>query len=257
MEWKGSTAFITGASRGIGAAVARAAAAEGARVGLIARSKADLDDVLAACGGAGAIAVADVGERAQAEEAVAALTRELGPPDLLVNNAGLGAYGRFDETDPDIAARLVRVNYLGALYATAAALPSMIERRRGHIVNVASIAGRVPAPFESVYSGSKFALAGWSDALDIELAPKGITVTLVNPGPVETDFFAARGAPYERSSPKPVTAEAVAAAIVAAVRKGRHEVYIPRWLRFPAAMKGVLPGSVRKGTARNFRRDLA
>ncbi len=256
MEWEGSITVITGASRGIGRAIAEAAAARGARVGLIARSKDELDQVLADAGGDGAVAVADAAERDQVEAAVDAIARELGPVDILVNNAGFGAYGTVWETDPSVYERLIRVNYLGTVYATKAVLPSMLERRRGHIVTIASIAGRIGAPFEAGYSASKFAVAGFTEALSLEVAHLGIGVSMVDPGPVDTAFFDARGVPYQRTKPKPVTPEAVAADVIAAVEKGRGETFIPRWLRFPHALKAVAPRLFRLGTLRDFRKEL-
>lgn len=256
MRWNGSVALITGASRGIGEAVARAAVARGARVGLIARSKDDLERVLAGCGGKGAIAVADAAERTEVEGAIAALERELGPADILVNNAGIGAYGFLWDTELDTHERMIRVNYLGLVYATRAVLPGMIARGRGHIVNISSIAGRLGAPLEAGYSATKFAVSGLSEALALELAPRGVRVSTVNPGPVETHFFEARGAPYKRSFPRPVSAERVAGAVIKAVEKNLPEQYVPRWLRFPVILKAIAPPLYRKGTARDFRNDL-
>ena len=130
-----------------------------------------------------AVAVADVAERDQVDAAVAKLTGTLGPVDILVNNAGIGAYASMLDEDPGTYERLMRVNYLGTVYPTLAVLRSMAQRRHGHIVNVASIAGKLGAPFEAAYSGSKFAVVGLSEALAAEVHPFGISVSLVNPGP--------------------------------------------------------------------------
>ena len=160
MRWDGAVAVVTGGSRGIGREVALRAARKGARVGLIARNGADLEAVLAEIGGRGAVATADVADRQATEQALAQLAAELGPVDILVNNAGIGAWGRVVDTPVEEFERLIQVNYLSAVYATKAVLASMIERRRGHIVNLASIAGRIGAPLEAAYSGSKFAMVG-------------------------------------------------------------------------------------------------
>jgi len=256
MQWKGSVVAITGASRGIGRALAVAAAAKGARLGLIARSKEELDDTLAAAGSHGVVAEADVGERAQIDEALGSIARALGPIDILVNNAGIGSYGRVSDNDVELFERVMRVNYLGSLYAIKAVLPTMLERGHGHIVNVSSIAGRIGAPFEGAYSASKFALDGLSETLGFELAGKGIGVSVIYPGPVATDFFEARGTPFQRKRPKPVSAEVVAGTIIAAVENGRSETLIPRWLRFPVLIKAMIPRAFRKGTLRDFRREL-
>jgi len=256
MEWSGSVAVITGASRGIGAAVARAAAGRGARLGLIARSEGELSAVLDTCGGSGTCVVADVADRAQITDAIDAIERELGSVDVLVNNAGIGAYGRFDEADLELLERMMRVNYLGTVYATKAVLPGMLARGRGHIVNLASIAGRVGAPLEAGYSASKFAVVGLSEALGFELHGKGIGVSLVDPGPVRTDFFDARGAPYTRPRPKPVAAESVAELVMRAVAQGKAEQFIPRWLRVAWMIRVLMPGAYRRGTLREFKGEL-
>ena len=256
MRWDSSVAVITGASRGIGRAVALEAAKRGAQLGLISRSKDELDAVLADVGGSGVVSVADVARREDVERAIAEIEGALGRIDILVNNAGIGAYGAFADTDVDVFEKIMRVNYLGTIYAMKAVLPGMIARGKGHIVNVASIAGRIGAPFESAYSASKFAVAGMSEAAAIELGAKGIGVSIVNPGPVATEFFEARGHPYARSTPKPVSAERVARDVIAVVEKNKLEVYIPRWLG-PAVVSRVLaPPLYRSGTTRAFRKEL-
>jgi short-subunit dehydrogenase len=257
VDWGGSTAIITGASRGIGRATAIAAAAKGARVGLIARDEADLRAVLAAAGGNGACAVADVSDREQLEAAIRRLEAELGPPDILVANAGIGAYGAFADLTAEEADRVVAVNVLGTVHAIRAVVPGMIQRRRGHIVTMGSIAGRIGSPFEAIYAASKFAAVGLTEALVVELEPYGIGVSMVQPGPVATDFGAARGHPYDRKRPKAAPAEDVAAAVITAVERSRHEQYVPAMLRPAVAIRHLLPRFFRWGTRRSFPRELA
>ena len=269
-------AVVTGASRGIGASVARLASARGASVGLIARSADELEALVVELGGRGepggpggpdgpgvsggprvAAAVADVGERAQLEAALDELAAKLGPVDVLVNNAGIGAYGPFAEVDVAEVERLMRVNYLGTVYGTRHVLPGMIERRRGHIVTIGSIAGRLGAPFEAAYSASKFAQVGLTEALAIELSAFGIGVSMVNPGPVATHFFDARGHAYARRVPRPVPPERVARAVIAVVEGKRLERIVPRWLGQALVTRHVAPRLYGSGTRRSFRRELA
>jgi len=257
MQWTGATAVITGASRGIGRAVALAAAAEGARVGLIARSEADLAAVLAEAGGDGAIAVADVADPEELRGALASLASELGPVDILVANAGIGAYGAFADLTAEELDRIVRVNVLGTAHAIRAVVPGMIERRRGHIVTMGSIAGRIGSPFEAIYSATKFAGVGLTEALVVELEPFGIGVSMVNPGPVATAFGEARGHPYDRKSPKPVPPEQVATAVIKAVEGDRHEQYVPSAFRPAVVIRHLVPPFFRWGTRRSFTRELA
>ena len=256
MRWEGSVAVITGASRGIGREVTLAAARRGARVGLIARSEGELESVLAQAGGKGAIATADVGDRHEIETALASLERELGPIDILVNNAGAGSWSAVADTDVEVYERLMRLNFLGTVYATKTVLPSMLARGRGHIVNIGSIAGRIGAPFEAAYSASKFAVSGFTECLAVEVHSRGVGVSMVNPGPVQTDFFDARGVPYARTTPKPVPASDVAAAVIAAVDKDRLEQFVPGYLRAANTARHMMPGVYRWGTAKAFKDEL-
>lgn len=255
-RWADAVVLITGGSRGIGKAVALAAARRGAKVGLIARSADELERVLAEAGGAGAFAVADVTDRDSVTAAVDAVVRSLGPIDILVNNAGAGAYSSFLSTDVDVFERLMRLNYFGTVYVTKSVLPAMVERRRGHIVNISSVAGRIGTPFESAYSASKFAVTALTEALDVEVRPLGVKVSMVNPGPVETDFFDARGVPYARKSPKPVSAERVAKAVLAAVDKDRLEQLVPGMLHGAVVARHLFPPMFRWGTARAFKDEV-
>ena len=257
MRWGGATAVITGASRGIGAAVARAAAAEGATVGLIARDQADLDAVLASCGGKGAVAVADVADPDALAVALGQLEARIGPTDILVANAGIGQYGAFADITADEIERIVRVNVLGTAHAIRLVVPGMIERRRGHIVTLGSIAGRLGSPFESVYSATKFAGVGLTEALVVELEPYGIGVSMVNPGPVATQFGEARGHPYDRKRPKAVPAEQVATAVMKAVEGDRHEQYVPPSFRGAVIARHTIPALFRFGSKRSFTKELA
>ena len=257
MQWGGATAFITGASRGIGAAVAQAAAAEGARVGLIARDEADLESVLASCGGKGAIATADVADPDALTVALGELEAQIGPPDILVANAGIGQYGAFADITAEEMERVIRVNVLGIAHAIRLVVPGMIERRRGHILTLGSIAGRLGSPFEAVYSASKFANVGLTEALVVELEPYGIGVSMVNPGPVATHFGEARGHPYDRKRPKAVPAEQVADAVIAAVKGDKHEQYVPKSFRGAVVARHTLPPLFRWGSARSFTQELA
>lgn len=250
-----AVSVVTGASRGIGEATAEALHREGSAVGLVARSCDDLErvaDRLRRAGGAPVLtAVADVADRAAVTESMARLEKDFGRIDVLVNNAGVGAYASVFDEDPDAYERLVRVNYLGTVHPTLAVLAGMAERHQGHIVNVASVAGLLGAPFEAAYSASKFAVVGFTESLTAEVAPLGIEVSLVNPGPVRTHFTEARGVPFQRAVPRPLDPTVVARAVVAAVRGRRFEQVLPRWLRTGVAVRALAPGLYRKGLVRD------
>lgn len=254
-----SAVVVTGGSRGIGLEAARRFAAAGHSVGLIARDRHAVESAAASIDGTAFAASADVADADALAAAIAAIEAELGPTGVLVNNAGIGAWGAVVETDPDVFRRTIDVNYLGAVHATAAVLPGMLERGRGRIVNVGSIAGRIGAPFEAAYSASKFALTGYTEALAVELDGTGVSVSLVSPGPVDTEFFDRRGHAYGDRRPRPVDPGQVAHLIVKAADGVAAERFAPRWLRFAHAAKVVVPVASRIGTRRMFadeRRDL-
>ena len=184
---EGKVALVTGASRGIGAAVARALAAQGARLGLASRSGDDL-------GIDGAVAQpCDVRKPDELEALARATAEEHGGIDILVANAGVGAYGPFLELPPDQLEEMIDVNVKGTLYAVRAALPYLLESDAADIVTLASEAGRRGLPLEAVYCASKFAQVGFTRALDHELREHGIRCTNVCPGGVATDFAMGRG----------------------------------------------------------------
>ena len=257
MQWEGSVAVVTGASRGIGRAVANALGRRGVRLGLIARSGGDLDRVLGESGGRGLAVVADVGDRSAVETAIRRIVDEVGDVDVLVNNAGIGAYGPFVETDPEVFEHLMRVNYLGTVYPTHAVLPAMLRRGRGHVVNVSSVAGRFGSPFEAAYAATKFAVAGMTEALAIELHGSGVHASLVNPGLVDTDFFEARGHPHGHERMTVLAPERVAETVLRAVERDRAEAFVPRWMRAAYVFKNLVPPAYRAGTTRTFAKEIA
>ena len=252
----GATVLVTGASRGIGRAVAARAVRRGARVGLIARSGRDLEAVRTEIGGMSATATADVADREQVGAAIRALEAELGPTDVLVANAGIGAYGPFSDIPVEEVERLVRVNLLGTVYPLKAVLPGMLDRGRGHLVVVSSVAGRFGSPFEAAYAATKFAQTGLAEAMSVELEGRGVGVSIVNPGVVDTDFFEARGHAYDRPFPKPISADRVAEAVIGAVESGRSEVFVPRWFKYALAVRHLSPAVYARGTRRSFKDQL-
>jgi short-subunit dehydrogenase len=259
MRWDGATAVITGASRGIGRTVAAAAVERGARVGLIARSGEELAALRDRLGGpaVASIAVADLTDNSQLEHAIVALDGELGGIDVLVNNAGIGSWGPFVDTPDDELDRVLALNLVAAMRMTRRVLPGMIRRRRGHIVNVGSVAGRLGAPFEAIYSASKFGLTGFTEALAVELRPFGIGVSMVNPGPVATAFTNSATAHRAVRWPRPLPPARVAAAVISIVEEGRLERVVPRWLRLAHALRTIAPVTYTRGAPRAVADQLA
>ena len=186
---KGKVALVTGAGKGIGRAVALALAAEGVHVGLLARTDSDLQTLAAEIAPHGvktASVVADVADRAAVEAAVAQVTKQLGPLDILINNAGIGSFAKFLDMEPAQWEHIIQVNLMGTYYVTRAALPSMIARQTGDIINISSTSGQRAAAGSSAYSASKFAIMGLTEALMQEVRKHNIRVSALTPSTVAT-----------------------------------------------------------------------
>jgi len=188
---KNKIALVTGAGKGIGKAIAIALAKEGAHVGLIARTEKDVQTVAAEINGLGvkaSFATADVSNREQIEEAVAKLQNDLGPIDILINNAGTGTFGKFLELEPEVWENQIKINVFGVYYTTRAVLPQMMERKTGDIINISSTAGKNGAAVTSAYSASKFAVFGLSESLMQEVRKHNIRVTALAPSTIVTEL---------------------------------------------------------------------
>lgn len=196
-HWNGKIALVTGGSSGIGLAVARQLAQQGAHVWIAARRPAVLETALKEieavrvgssqhCG----TFTTDVSDPKQAEAAVAFVTAQAGAPDLLVNSAGITHPGYVQNLSLEIFRSMIDVNYLGTVYTTKAALPGMLARGSGHIINISSMAGFLGAFGYSAYGASKFAVRGFSDVIRSELKPLGLRVSIVFPPDTDTPQLA-------------------------------------------------------------------
>jgi 3-oxoacyl-[acyl-carrier protein] reductase len=187
MELDGKVALVTGASSGIGAAVARKLHDAGASVGLLSRRGDDLGlerGIGVSC---------DVRGRSAVAEATEAVVERFGRLDIAVANAGVGAYGPFLELDPEQVEAMIDVNLKGTLYTAAAALPHLIESGEGDFLSLASVAGLRALPGETVYNASKFGQLGFTRSLDHELREQGVRATCICPGGVNTNFAIGTG----------------------------------------------------------------
>ena len=187
----GQTAAVTGASRGIGLAIAASLAEAGARVALVARSSADLERHAAELGGGAVAITCDVADARSVDAALRVLHDHLGPdaPDILVNNAGYFAVAPLESTSPESFARTLGVNLAAPFLFARALVPGMKARRRGHLVTIGSVADHVPFPGNSAYAASKYGLRGLHEVLRVELRGSGVRTTLVSPGSVDTELW--------------------------------------------------------------------
>jgi uncharacterized protein len=247
VQLEGSTVLLTGATGGIGRSIARALAARGARVLLSGRRGDQLDQLRAELGDAESL-VADLAER----DAPAQLAERAGGVDVLVANAALPATGRVEDFAPGEIDRALEVNLRGPVQLTRALLPGMLERRRGHILFVSSLAGKLAPMRSAVYSATKFGLRGFAGGLREDLRGSGVGVTVVYPGFVsEAGMFADAGVRLPRWVGT-ATPEEVAAAVVRGIEKDRAEIDVaPLGLR-----AGTLIGSLAPVTAARVQRRL-
>lgn len=224
------TVLITGASSGIGAALARHLAAQGDTVGLVARREDRLAEVLADCRATApdsAMWVADVGERDAARRIVDTAWDHWGGVDVLVNNAAIPGVRPVTRATPEEVERVMDVNFHAPVRLALAVLPRMLERGSGTVMNVSSLGGRLGIPRESAYCASKFALCGWTEAVKLDLWDSPVRVKLVIPGAVDTEIWDKpdeEGAAYD--GPKVPAAE-VAGDMAAALDDDGFEYYLP------------------------------
>jgi short-subunit dehydrogenase len=218
MSFAGQVAVVTGASSGIGWALAKALARDGAKVGLVARRVEELQRLaaeIAQAGGTALAAQADVADRQQTVAAIHDLASRLGPVDLLIANAGVGAPTHLEPFNVEQMEQMFRVNTLGVVYAIEAVLPAMLQRGRGHLSAVSSLGGYKGLPGESAYCASKSAVNVFLEGLRIQLRGKGIAVTTICPGFVKTPMTAVN----DFSMPFVLEADEAARRIVRALQR--------------------------------------
>lgn len=233
-ELRGTTAIVTGASRGIGVYIARALATEGANLSLAARSEGELETVRSEIAALGVKAIATRCDVTKADDRARLIERtetELGPVDLLINNAGIETAAHFDRAQPDELVQTLDVNLVAALLLTRAVLPGMLQRQRGHVVNIASGAGKVGVPFAVAYATSKHGLVGLTNSLRCEYLGGPVGFSVVCPGFVNDTGMYARWEELGAKAPKIVgrsSPDRVARVVVSCIQKNRGEVLVNR-----------------------------
>ena len=219
MDFTDKICVVTGATEGIGRAVAAALASRGARLAICARTAGSVERAVAEFRGTGAEVVGrtcDISDEGAVETFAGFVRSACGPPDVLVNNAGLAHFVPVVEMRTADFDRIMAVNVRGTFLMTRAFLPDMLERRQGHIVNIASLAGKNAVPNGAAYSAAKHAVLGFSKSLFAEVRRHGVRVTAICPGSVATPFFEKAGWPTDRPEAK-LQPEDVAETVLAAL----------------------------------------
>jgi uncharacterized protein len=254
-DYRKTTAVITGASSGIGAAFARELARRGAHVALVARRRerlAELAGEIARAQGEASVHVCDVSQRAAVETACQEIVARWGGIDLLINNAGYGRHTLFRDHDVDDVERMMQTNYLGTVYWIKSVLPLMRARGAGWIINISSLAGVLPQPDEAAYAATKFAVTGLSESLAYELAPHGIHVLVVHPALVRTEMLSPEVmARLPRAAAGTIIEpQTFVTAALRALERGETSVVIPRRFRAVCLLRTLSPGLIGRALAK-------
>jgi NAD(P)-dependent dehydrogenase (short-subunit alcohol dehydrogenase family) len=249
----GRVVAITGGGRGIGRAVAEALNREGARVAVGDLDRASAEQTAAALGG-GALGLGlDVTDHAGFTAFLDGVEQRLGPLDVLVNNAGIMPVTPLLEESAGSIARQLELNLHAVIHGTQEAMRRMVPRGTGHIVNVSSIAGKVPLPYLATYSATKYGVVGLSEAVQVELRGTGVEVSVVMPTFVRTELTTGLGAPRTQS----VGPEDVAGEVVSALKRPRFDVWVPRSTGPLVQLTSPLPRALREAIARWLKADDA
>ncbi|NHM29012.1 SDR family NAD(P)-dependent oxidoreductase [Neobacillus terrae] len=245
----GKNIVITGASSGIGEKIAFKVAEMGARPILLARSSDKLNDVCEKINQQFDVSCIfyplDVGDFEEVKVVFRQLLQEVDHVDILLNNAGFGVFDSFQEANFEDIQRMFEVNVLGLMACTKEILSSMLERDTGHIINIASQAGKLATPKSSGYSASKHAVLGFTNSLRMELEETNIFVSSVNPGPIETNFFnnADKSGNYVKNIKKfMLKSDEVAEKIVDLMLKPKRELNLPKWMNLGSTLYNLFPG---------------
>ncbi|UTR09524.1 SDR family oxidoreductase [Evansella sp. LMS18] len=247
-DWNDLTVVITGASRGIGQYAAFEVAKRGGTPVLLARSGEKLQTVSEAIkkdtGVTPFTFTLDVTDEQEVDRVFKEIADEAGPVDSLINNAGFGLFETVEEATLDNFRAMFEVNLYGAISCTKAVLPQMRKRGSGHIIFIASLAGKLATPKSSGYSATKHALLGFANSLRMELDQSSIHISVVNPGPVRTDFFhtADSTGEYRKNVEKfMLDPEKVAVRLVNLIEKPKREVNLPFWMGLGAKLYQLFP----------------
>ncbi|MFK4413819.1 MULTISPECIES: SDR family NAD(P)-dependent oxidoreductase [Bacillus] len=240
---------ITGASSGIGEQVAMQVAEQGATPVLMARTeeklKALAEKIKETYNTPCYYYVLDVSEEMEVQSVFSKVLQEVGRIDILVNNAGFGIFKTFEDASMDEVKDMFQVNVFGLVACMKAVLPYMVKRNEGHIINIASLAGKIATPKSSAYAATKHAVLGFTNSLRMELSSTNIFVTAINPGPIDTNFFeiADQSGTYVKNMGRYMLKPTyVAEQIVKSMQTKKREVNLPKWMGIGPKLYALFPG---------------
>ena len=245
---------VTGASSGIGAATAKSAAREGAKLVLLARNQAKLEAVAEEIRQSGKAAhpyAVDLTVADAVSEVAKKITAEVGPPDILFNNAGAGRWLSVEETEPDEAVKMMAAPYFAAFFVTRAFLPGMLQRNNGYIINMTSAASRLAWPGATAYIAARWAMHGFAEGLRADLSGTNIRTMLVTFAKVTSSYWennpgSEERLPQAQSMMRVLTPEEAAQAIINGINRDKQEVVAPFMLRFVFALNYLFPNTTRR-----------
>ncbi|MFP7477289.1 SDR family NAD(P)-dependent oxidoreductase [Terribacillus saccharophilus] len=253
MEARKKSMLITGASSGLGRELAAKAASAGYHLLLVARSEDKLKQIAAELKGRfqtdSTLYVADLNNPEEWRTVLQRIVTENQQINVLINNAGVGYFRLFTDTEPMQIETTMRVNVLAAMEASAAILPGMLQQGTGHVIMIGSMAGKVATPKAAVYGASKHSIIGFSNGLRQEMKPYGIQVTTVNLGPMDTNFFDTAdpsGRYREASARYMLQPDRVARKVISSIGKNKREINLPSWMGIGSKMYQLMPGVAEK-----------
>lgn len=238
---------ITGASSGLGAELAKEAAVQGFHLVLLARRIERLQKLKEELKGAASVRIfqADVSDRQAIEE----VFRQIGDVHVLINNAGVGFFSWVHETKKEETDQMINVNVNGVMYCSEQVIPQMMKRKKGHIINIASQAGKMATPKSAVYAATKHAVLGYTNSLRMEMGQHGVFVTAINPGPIATPFFdqADPEGTYVKNAGRFMLKPAdVARKTISVIGRPVREVNLPKWMSAGSLLHSLFPSAVER-----------
>lgn len=248
---EGKNVLITGASSGIGAALAVGFAERGAVVGICARREDRLAEVLEACqwhSPESRMWTVDLADLHAVDKFALESSADMGGIDILINNAGIPKRRHITALTPEVVEMVMSINYFSPVRLTLALLPGLIERQ-GRIINICSVAARIAAPGEAAYAASKAAFASWSESLAIDLAGTGLKTHIVNPGVIDTELFHLPDNDASFAEVESLAPEAMVAPVLEQLENDTFEIFVPEWFADVAKAKGQDVGAFVEGVA--------